>query len=421
MEKELRKKNKIWENYKFPIILIAGIVIGSILGLIMGEKAVMFKPFGDIFLNLMFTCVVPLVFITISSAVGNMINLKRLGKILRNLFLVFVVTGIIASAVIIVVVTIFPPAAGVDIAMQATEEITKVNFMDQLVKALTVPDFVGLFSKANMLPIIVFSIMFGFCVSVVGGEDNMIAKGLEELSKVFMKLIGIIMLYAPIGLGAYFASLIGEFGPQLLGAYAKAMLIYYPVCIIYFFVAFYAYSYFAGGKEGTRVFFKNIVNPAVTALATQSSIATLPVNLEGARKMGVPKDIRDIVLPIGATMHMDGTCLSSILKIAFLFGVFGRDFSGAGTFASAIVISVLGGVVMSGVPGGGLIGEMLIVNLYGFPPEAFPIIATIGFLVDPPATMVNATGDAVAAMMVTRLVEGKNWMKNKIGLGEEVA
>jgi Na+/H+-dicarboxylate symporter len=149
-------------------------------------------------------------------------------------------------------------------------------------------------------------------------------------------------------------------------------------------------------------------------VATQSSIATLPVNLEATKKMGVPKDIREIVLPIGATMHMDGTCLSSILKISFMFGIFDIPFEGIGTYVSAIILSVLGGVVMSGVPGGGLIGEMLIVNMYGFPAEAFPIIATIGYLVDPPATMVNASGDAVASMMVTRLVEGKDWMKKKL-------
>ena len=130
--------------------------------------------------------------------------------------------------------------------------------------------------------------------------------------------------------------------------------------------------------------------------------------------MGVPKDLRDIVLPIGATAHMDGSCLSAILKISFMFGIFNMPFKGIGTYVSAIIISVLSGVVMSGVPGGGLIGEMLIVNLYGFPAEAFPIIATIGYLVDPPATMINVTGDTVAAMMVTRIIEGKDWMKKKI-------
>lgn len=415
------EKQSFWKNYRFPIILLSGIIIGSIIGLIMGEKAIVLKPFGQVFINLMFTAVVPLVFVTISSAVGNMLNMKRLGKILGNMLLVFCVTGIIASVIIITIVCIFPPAAGANITMQAAGELEQINLGQQIVKAITVPDFVGLFSKSNMLPLIVFSILFGYCVSVTGGKDNKVAKGLESLSKVLMKLIGIIMLYAPIGLGAYFAALIGEFGPKLLGAYMKAMLIYYPVCLIYFIVAFAAYSYFAGGKEGTRTCFKNIMAPAVTAFATGSSIATLPVNLAATQKMGVPKDIREIILPIGATMHMDGTCLSSILKISFLFGIFGQDFTGIGTFATAILISVLGGVVMSGVPGGGLIGEMLIVNLYGFPPEAFPIIATIGFLVDPPATMVNASGDAVASMMVTRLVEGKNWMNKKLTINEEAA
>ncbi len=406
---ETIEKKSFWQNYRFPIILLLAIAIGSAIGVVMGEKATVLKPLGEIFINLMFTAVVPMVFVTISSAVGSMLNMKRLGKILGSMFLVFFITGLIASTVIFAVVTIFPPAAGANIAMEAAGEIQEISLAEQVVKAITVNDFVGLMSKANMLPLIVFSIMFGFCVSTVGGEDNMIAKGLDALAKVFMKLIGIIMLYAPIGLGAYFASLIGEFGPQLLGAYAKAMAIYYPVCFLYFFIAFAAYS--SGGKEGFKRCFRNILPPAITAFATGSSIATLPVNLNAAGKMGVPKDIREIVLPIGATMHMDGTCLSSILKISFLFGIFGQDFTGLGTFFTAVVISVLGGVVMSGVPGGGLIGEMLIVNLYGFPPEAFPIIATIGFLVDPPATMVNSSGDSVASMMVTRIVEGKNWLK----------
>ena len=164
------------------------------------------------------------------------------------------------------------------------------------------------------------------------------------------------------------------------------MAIYYPLCIVYFFVAFTGYTYFAGGTQGVKTYFKNILEPAVTSIATQSSIATLPVNLAAAKRIGVPKDIREIILPIGATMHMDGTVLSSILKISFLYGIFGMEFAGIGTYIVAISISILGGVVMSGIPGGGLIGEMLIVNLFGFPPEAFPIIATIGFLVDPPAT-----------------------------------
>ena len=334
------------------------------------------------------------------------------------MLLTFIVTGIIAGVLIIVTVKLFPPALGVNIAMEAGTEIEKISLADQIVNALTVGDFSGLLSKSNMLPLIVFSILFGYCVSATGGENNLVARALDALNKVVMKLISVIMLYAPIGLGAYFAALIGEFGPQLIGAYGRAMLIYYPLCVVYFIVFFPLYAWFAAGRDGVKVMLKYILPPTATSLATQSSIATLPVNLEAAANIGVPKDIREIILPIGATMHMDGTVLSSILKISFLFGLFGQDFSGIGTYLTAMLIAVLGGVVMSGVPGGGLIGEMLIVSLFNFPPEAFPIIATIGFLVDPPATCINATGDTIASMIVTRLVEGKDWMQKRITSGE---
>jgi Na+/H+-dicarboxylate symporter len=413
-------KKTVWENYRFSIILIVSIAIGSIIGLIFGERAVVLKPFGDIFLNLMFTAVTPLVFITIASAVGSMVNMRRLGKILGNMLLVFLVTGLFAAVLIIIVVSIFPPAEGVNIQVEAAGELEKLSFGDQVVAAFTVNDFSKILSRSNMLPLIVFSILFGYCVSAVGGEDNMVARALDALSKVMMKFISVIMLYAPIGLGAYFASLIGEFGPQLLGAYARAMLVYYPLCALYFFVFFALYTYYAGGMEAVKSFFKNIIEPSVTSIATQSSIATLPTQLRAAQRIGVPKDIRDIILPIGATAHMDGTVLSSILKISFLFGIFGMEFSGMGTYLTAIGLSILGGVVMSGIPGGGLIGEMLIVNMYGFPPEAFPIIATIGFLVDPPATWLNSTGDTVASMMVTRMIEGKDWMTKKLTSEEEI-
>lgn len=413
-------KNEVLKNYRFPLILLGGIIVGSILGFAVPEFAMNLAPFGDIFINLMFTAVVPLVFLSVSSAVSNMVDLKRLGSILKNLLLSFVVTGAIASVIILVVVKIFPPAEGMDIAMTAGE-LEEISVGDAVVNALTVPDFVGILSRSHMLPLIIFSIFFAICVTLTD-KSGAISAALDKLNQVFMKMIKIIMYYAPIGLGCYFANLVATYGPELLGTYARAMAIYYPVCFLYFFVAFYAYSYWAGnGSAGPKVFFKNIFNPAVTSLATCSSIATLPVNLAATEKMGVKKDVREIVLPLGATMHMDGTCLSSILKISLLFGIFGQDFSGMGTYLTAILISVLGGVVMSGVPGGGLIGEMLICNIYGFPPEAFPIIAAIGFLVDPPATMVNATGDAVASMMVTRLTEGKDWLKKKIEKGEIAA
>lgn len=404
------KKSKFWKDYGSSILLLLGIIAGSILGVIMGEKAMILSPIGDIFLNLMFTVVVPMVFISISTAVGNMLNMKRLGTILGSLMMIFIGTGVVAAILIFIVVNIFPPAIGAKIALGAGEMGNPSSPASLIVNSLTVNDFGGLFSRKNMLPIIVASIGFGFSVSMCGGEESPVGKLLNNMNNIIMKLVELIMKLAPIGLGAYFASLIGEFGPKLLGDYGRAMLIYYPTCIVYALLAFPLYAYISGGKEGVRRMAKNILAPAITAFATQSSVATLPINMAACKKIGVPKDVYEIVLPMGATMHMDGSVISSILKISFLFGIFDLPFAGIDTYLMALVVSILSAFVLSGAPGGGLVGEMLIVSLFGFPPEAFPIVATLGFLVDPMATCLNASGDTIASMMVSRVVEGKKWL-----------
>ncbi|MCB6344522.1 dicarboxylate/amino acid:cation symporter [Clostridium sp. AF18-27] len=411
-------KKSIWKSYRFPIILVIGIVVGALLGVTLGEKATVLKPLGDIFLNLMFTIVVPMVFVSITTAVGNMVNMKRLGKILGNLVLTFIVTGLFAAALVLTVVNIWPPAANTSIQFANAEMAEAASVGDMIVNSLTVNDFSGLMSRSNMLPIIVFAIISGICVSACGGEESPVGKLLNNLNDIIFKIVGLIMKLAPIGLGAYFANLVGEFGPELIGDYGRSMLVYYPMCLVYVAVAFPAYAYFAGGTVGVKRMLKNIFSPAITAFATQSSVATIPVNMEACKKMGVPEDISNIVLPMGATMHMDGSVLSSIVKIAFLFGVFGQPFTGVGTYAMAIVVAILSAFVLSGAPGGGLVGEMLIVSLFGFPAEAFPLIATLGFLFDPAATCLNASGDAIASMMIARMVEGKEWLTKRIASGE---
>lgn len=414
MANKATKKKSFWDQYKLPILLLGGIAVGSILGIISPAAGKFVKPVGDIFLNLLFTIVVPLVFVSIASAVGSMMNMKRLGKILGSTILTFLATGAIAGVCVLTWVNIFSPSAGTNIQMGEAEMGEMQSAADMLVNSLTVSDFPDLLSRSNMLPLIVFAIIFGFCVSACGGDESPVGKLLANLNEIVMKFVGLIMVIAPIGLGAYFANLIGEFGPQLLGDYGRSMAVYYPLCLLYVLIFFPLYALFAGGKLGVKRILKSIFAPAVTAFATQSSVATLPVNKEACEEIGVPKDVSDLVLPLGATAHMDGSVLSSIVKIAFLFGVFGIPFTGVGTYGMAIVVAVLSAFVLSGAPGGGLVGEMLIVSLFGFPAEAFPLIATLGFLFDPAATCLNASGDTIASMIVARLVEGKDWLKNAV-------
>lgn len=400
-------------SYGFSIVLVASILFGAVLGIVFKKDAALLKPLGDVFLNLLFTIIVPLVFFSISATVASMTDLRRLGKILGVMVVIFVATGLIASVAMLAAVLVFPPASGVHIALTAAPQLQSASAAQQMVRAFTVPDFPMLLSKNNMLALIVISMLVGLAASAVGEKGRAFTMFLDSAKEVMLKLISLVMYYAPVGLCAYFAYLVGVFGPDLLGSYARAVAIYYPSALVYFVLAFTLYAFWAGRAYGVKTFWKNIIPPSVMALATGSSMAAIPANLQAADKIGIPRDISEVIIPVGATIHMEGSCLAAVLKIAFLFGIFQMPFTGMETILTALGIALLTGVVVSGIPGGGTIGELLILSFYGFPPEAFPLITMIGTLVDAPATMVNAVGDNASGMMAARILEGKNWMNNK--------
>jgi Na+/H+-dicarboxylate symporter len=410
---DLQVLKTILRSYASSLTLIAALVIGSVLGIIFGKNAAAFKPFGDIFLNLLFVSVVPLIFFSITSAISGMKDLKLLGRIFLWMMIVFIATSIISSCLMMIAVQAYPPAAGVTIDLAGKTTIEQVKISEQILGSFTVPDFYQLLSRKNMLALVVFALLIGLASSLAGEKGKHFTEFLGSANSVMIKLVSLLMYYAPIGLGAYFAYIVGVFGPQLLGSYARAMMLYYPVAILYFFIGFTIYVYLAGNIPGVKKFWSNIAPPALTALATGSSVATVPITLEAARKIGIPRDIREIIIPIGTTIHMDGSCIAAVLKIAFLFGLFGMNFSGWEVISTALVVSVLTGLVVVGMPGGGLIGEILILTLYGFPPEALLIITMIGTLVDPPATMINAISQTVTGMIVSRIMRGKHWLSEQ--------
>ncbi len=400
-------KKTFLKQWRFTLILICAVAAGALLGYIIGPKAEVLKPLGDVLLNLLFTAVVPLVFFSLSSAVAASRNLKRLGRIAGLMLAVFVITGFLSSCLMLFAVKAFDPAKGLTLELAEPPSQDTGNFADKIVNTITVGDFPNLLTRRNILALIVFSILTGLASQAAGEKGRPFREFLVAGAEVMGQFIKLIMLYAPIGLGAYFAYLVGAFGPQLVGTYARVVGLYYPVALLYFIFGFSLYAFAAAGRKGVKRFWINIPPAALTAWGTGSSLAALPANLEAAQRIGVPEDVREIVLPLGATIHMDGSCLAAIMKIAVLFSLFGRNFSGLDTIAGAIGVALLCGVVMSGIPGGGFLGEALIVSLYGFGPEALPIISMLGTLVDPPATMINSSGDTVAAMMTTRLLGKK--------------
>lgn len=419
-----------WKNYKSSIILLGAILLGGIVGATMGEKATVLKPIGELFLNLLFMTLVPLVFFSVTSAISNMSEMNRLGKILKSIVIVFVGTGIVAAILGLLGVMVMNPTKGLNkeifsnIIESSSQSMNgeSVGVIQQIVNTFTVTDFQLLLSKSNMLQLIVFSILFGIATAMTGEVGKPIAKFVEAGSAVMMKIINIIMVAAPIGLGCYFANVIGELGSQLLSGYARVTVLYLILTAIMYFGIFTLYAFIAGGKNGIKIFWKNAIAPTVTSLATCSSAASIPVNLDATKNMGVPDDIAETVIPLGGNIHKDGSVVTGVLKIVFLLGLLGTDINNVGMILAILGVAFINGAVMGAIPGGGFLSEMLIVSIFGMDPSLLPIIVVIGTILDAPATLLNSTENTVSAMLVARLVEGKDWLENYIkSENEEIA
>lgn len=400
------------KNYGSIIRLLIGIFTGTILGLVFGKQVEVIKPIGDIFLNLLFTVVIPLIFFAISSSVASIDHSKKMGKVMLIMLLVFVGTVLISAILTVFAVWLFPLPHNIQTTVKAIEEVQTRSFGDQAASLLTVNEFYDLLSRKSMLAFIIFSLLIGFATSRSGQTGEPFKKFLIAGDEVMKQLLILIMKIAPLGLGAYFAYQIGVFGPQLFGTYGHSMAIYYGLGFFYFIVFFSLYAYIAGGIPGINIYWKNNIIPSFTALSTCSSVATIPANLEAARAMRVPDHIANLAIPLGAPLHKDGSSISSIIKIAAVFAIMGKDFTDPYTILLALGITIIVSTVEGGIPNGGYIGEILIMTVYNFPVEMLPVVMIIGTLVDPMATLLNASGDTVSAMLVTRFTEGKLWLKN---------
>lgn len=405
------------------LILLGTIILGGLVGLIWGEKAKILSPFGDLFLNMMLIVVVPLIFLTITNSIYKMKQPKRIGKILLSTFIVFLMTSIVAALVGLLSTYSFrlvdtkdgemiKEELALDLTKEKKPEKVELNILEKTIEAISVDDFVKLLSRDNLIAIIVISILVGIAMSMSSKKAQYLSEFIDSATEVVMNLIKIIMYYAPIGLGCYFASLVGTFGGQIAIGYLKTFVIYLIVSVVFYFVVYTIYAYISAGKEGIKSFFKNIIPSMLTSLATCSSAASVPVNIDCTKKIGVSDDIAETTVSLGTSFHKDGSVIGSVFKIMFLVYLFNNT-TNVSLF-KVMGIALLATLLVTAVPvGGGTISEMLIITLLGYPVAALPILTIIATIIDPPATVLNVVGDSAAAMLTNRIVDGKNWLKNK--------
>mgnify|MGYP002535394062 FL=1 len=407
---------KIFKNYKSTIIMFISVIVGTLIGVIFKEKATILKPFGTLFINLLLTIIVPLIFLTLSTSIGKMKEPKRLGKILITIIGIFVLTSLISVLIGIAStkITLVNKKDSIKIKESFDYSITdndeKLDILTRTVNAISTDDFVKIISKDNIIALIVISILTGLAIHFAKDKGKKALEVLESFNDVLQMLIKIIMYYAPIGIGAYFASFVGEFGAGVATSYLKMLIIYTVSCAIVYFVIYSLYAFIAGGKKGLKLYWQNIMVPSATALATCSSAASIPVNTKAAKNIGVSDDIADTIIPLGTSFHKDGSIIGSVFKIMFLVYLFGMDVS---TF-KVLGVSILATILITAVPiGGGTISEMLIISLMGFPIASLPILTIIATIIDAPATLLNVVGDSASSMLVARIIDGKNWLSKK--------
>lgn len=409
---------KIIKNYKSTIILLVSVIIGTICGLIFKEKTSIVKPLGDLFLNLLLVIIVPLIFFTITSSISKMSNKKRLSKIIINTFIIFLITSVIACLFALLTTSFIDLVSKEDtVLIQETfknnENVTpKLNILERTVNVLSTNSFINLLSTDNLVALIIMSILLGLAINKAGTKGRKVADFFCSFSEIMYKLIEIIMYYAPIGLGCYFASLVGSIGSTIALGFLKTFIVFTITSILFMFIFYTLYAFIAGRKKGVKLFWKNILPVALTAVGTCSSAASVPINISCTNKIGVPNDIAETTVSLGTSFHKDGSCMGSVFKIMFLVNLFGTSLLTIGDFTKVLGIALLATLLVTAVPiGGGTISEMLILSMLNYNVAALPILTIIATIIDAPATLLNVIGDTASSMLVTKTVEKNNWLE----------
>lgn len=397
-------KNAFLKNYGASLLLLLGLVAGGILGVVLGEGAQVLRAPGTLFLNLVFVLVVPLVFFSVAHAIVVMRRSGVIGRILGTALGVFLFMSLVAGIFAYGLMSVWNPFAqvsGEGGSLAGEVAGGGVSLGDALVSAFTVDDFTLLLSREHLLPLIIFAAICGLAVAMLGEKAATVERFLSEGEAVVIKMVELVMKLAPIGIGCYFADTVGTLGSQIVGDYLEIFLVVCAATAVCYLVFHTLYALFCRIPPGR--FWREMISPSATAVGTCSSAACMPVIMSSARRLGVSDKIVDGVIPLGTNLHKDGSVVTSVAKVLFALYFFGVAPAGIGPAVLVILLAVLESIVVGAIPVGGMTGELLICAVLGLDPSFAAALLIIGTVCDIPATLLNATGNLVASLLVQRL------------------
>ena len=359
------------------------------------------KPFGTIFLNLIKWIVCPLVFFSIMAGIVSMRDIKKVGSIGGKTVVYYLCTTAFAVAIGLLFANIFkgtfPILSTTDLKYEPSA--TSVNFMDTLVNIFP-SNFVKPFADANMLQIIVASLLIGFALTMISEKfDNIDFQAVEIMNEICMKVMEMILRLSPIGVFCLLCPVVAVNGPSVLGSLLKVLLVAY-LCYIIHAVVVYSASVSILGGISPLTFFKGMMPAIIMAFSSASSVGTLPLNLECTEKLGADREVASFVLPLGATINMDGTAIYQGVCCVFIASCFGISL----TFPQMLTIvltATLASVGTAGVPGAGMVMLAMVLQSVGLPVEGIALVAGVDRIFDMGRTVVNITGDASCAIIVS--------------------
>ena len=405
----MKEKTKMSLATQIFIALVAGIIAGIALTGNVSIATTYIRPFGTIFLNLIKWVVTPLVFFSIMAGVISMRDIRKVGSIGIKTIVYYLCTTAFAITIGLILANIFkgffPVLQTTDLVYEAAEP---VNFMDTLV-GIFPSNFLDPFVKANMLQIIVASLIIGFSLLLITPEMDSEFKAVNVLNDVFMKAMEMIVKLSPIGVFCLICPVVAENGPTVLGSLAKVLLVAYLGYILHAIIVYsLSVKTFAGMSPFT--FFKGMMPAIMFAFSSASSVGTLPMNLECSEKLGADKEIASFVLPLGATINMDGTAIYQGVCTIFIASCFGITLT-LPQMLTIVLTATLASIGTAGVPGAGMVMLAMVLASVGLPVEGIALVAGVDRIFDMGRTTVNITGDASCAIIVSAMERRKQARK----------
>ena len=402
-------------DMSLAIQIFIALVLAIIVGLILGEKGAAFassyiKPFGTIFLNLIKFIVCPIVLFSIMSGIVSMRDVKKVGSIGLKTVVFYLCTTAIAIIIGLGVASLakglFPMIATTDLTYSAK---ASTSFMDTIV-GIFPSNFLAPLLNANMLQIIVMAILIGFAIVVIGEKrDIKVVEGFLDLNEIFLKCMEMILKLSPIGVFCLLCPVIAQNGSQIIGSLAMVLLVAY-ICYILHAVLVYSVSVFTMGGVSPIKFFKGMMPAIMFAFSSASSVGTLPINMKCVDELGADKEISSFVLPLGATINMDGTAIYQGVCAVFIAACYGINLT-LPQMLTIVLTATLASIGTAGVPGAGMVMLAMVLTSVRLPVDGIALVAGVDRIFDMGRTTVNITGDAACAIVVSNIERKKQLKK----------